>query len=51
MPVFVVVDSCSAITPYEDVNEPNIIILASSSLDEKSLSKGYDKKLNCPKSD
>lgn len=51
MPVFILIDSCSAITPYEGVEEQNIIALGSSSLDEKSLSMGYDKLVNCPKSD
>ena len=32
MPIFVLIDSCSAITPYEGVDEPNFIAFASSSL-------------------
>lgn len=44
-------DSCSAVTPFEEIYLDNFIALGSSSKGEKSLSKGYDKVLNGPKSD
>lgn len=45
------IDSCSAITPFENINQNNFIALGSSSKGEKSLSYGYDPLLNQPKSD
>lgn len=45
------IDSCSAITPYEYIKGDNFIALGSSSYGEKSLSKGFDTVLNMPKSD
>ena len=49
--VFLMSDSCSAVTPFEQVEWENFIALGSSSKGEKSLSMGYDKVLNGPKAD
>jgi glycosylphosphatidylinositol transamidase (GPIT) subunit GPI8 len=47
----VISDSCSAITPFENVTASNFIAMGSSSYGEKSLSHGYDTALNQPKTD
>lgn len=44
-------DSCSASTIFEDIVAKNIVYLASSSREQKSLSYGYDIALNAAKSD
>lgn len=44
-------DSCSAITPFEDIHIDNFTALGSSSLNEKSSSHGFDSLINAPKSD
>ena len=49
--IFLMSDSCSASTPFETVDIADFVGLASSSLDEKSLSHGFDNELNSPKSD
>lgn len=45
------IDSCSAVTPFQNINFDGFIALGSSSAGEKSLSYGYDPLLNQPKSD
>lgn len=48
---FLISDSCGAVTLYEKVEAPNMILLGSSSVTQKSYSKGKDDKLMMPKTD
>ena len=48
---FLISDSCGAVTLYEKIEAPNMILLGSSSLNEKSYSNGRDQTLLVAKTD
>lgn len=48
---FLISDSCSAITLYETLSTPNVLLLGSSSHGEKSYSHGKDSTLLISKTD